>query len=1009
MDADPPLVRGDATLPRAVVAVPTVAGLDRPRLRAALDPVRTRRIGLLVGAPGTGKTTLAAQWAATLDIPAAWCRLQAGAAVPGRLVQWLWQAVAPWLDGPVDEPPADVSELVLRLETRRDALLLVVDDLHTIAGTTAEADLEQVLVLAPPALRVLVASRQMPPFNLARSELPPPVVVTGDDLRFRTWEVERLFRHIHHAPIAPGDVAALARYTQGWAAALQLFHLSTLGAHPAERRRAIHALAGRSRYAQDYLSAQVLAGLPRETRDFLRRTCVFDILTADRCDALLGTDDAQRTLHELERRQALTTSADGGESFSYHEVLRRHLETALREELGPARSRAWYQRAALVLEEEGAVAEALRARCRAEDWEGVQRLLGEFGGRILGVGGAGGDNRWAAMLPAWLTESDPWCRLAEARRLLADGQLDAADAASRQAEAQFTDPAARALCQDVRRSVATWRGGPPPPRPRWGDLLRAATRHDPLAAARAAHESPDPRAVMTEGLALVLAGDQLNGRRVLARAAAESPEVPQAALAAELVLVTLSGLARGPEHGSGPFDRVQVEADHLGMTWLARLAHGLALAIGGHRARAEVAAVVADLERRGDRWAAALVEATGVLAALRSGRAEPDALEALVCRSRELDAGVLEAWARAIGALEGAILGLPDAEATARAAEAAARGAGVPGASAFAYAALAATSPRNRTELLTLARSTAGAIGLGCRPWAWVPSTTVWSQEDTGPPSPTAPTPGAPTMELTCFGGFHLVVDARVVTLAAVRPRARAALKFLAVHAGRPVHREILADALWGDLHPDAAMHNLQVSLSSLRQALEPGVPGRHSRLIVRDGEAYTLTLPPGARCDVVDFEQALADTARADRAGDAPAAAAALHRAVAAYRGDLFPEEGPAEWVVGFRERFRSRAAEAAATLAERELARGDTAAAVAAAQRSTEIDEYRDDAWRVLIAALRRAGEPAAAQRAIRSYGRVLSALGIADPGLTPARGTPPRPVRREPRASPRTPRGS
>ncbi|MEE6296166.1 BTAD domain-containing putative transcriptional regulator [Georgenia wangjunii] len=1073
MDGQAAVYSGHTRLPRAIVAVPNVRGLARPQLLAALDPVRTSRIGLVIAPAGTGKTTLMAQWAGSLDFPAAWCRLEAAAAVQGRLVEWLWQALSPWLTDHGARPPSTADELALLLERRTEPLLLVVDDLHTVAGTTSETELEQFLVLAPAALRVLIGSRRMPTFNLARSEIEPPVVLTGDDLRFRTWEVERLFRNVHRAPLAPEDVAALTRYTQGWAAALQLFHLSTLGGQAADRRRAVHALAGRSRYAQDYLSAQVLAGLPIEMQDFLRRTCVFDVLTARRCDTLLGTDDSQRTLLELEHRQALTTSEDGGQTFTYHEVLRRHLETALREELGPAPTREWYQRAAQVLEEEDAVVEAVRARCRAEDWGAVQRLLGTHAERVLGAGVGTDDNSWTQMLPTWLTETDPWCCLAEARRLLADGQLSAAEDASRRAEAQFTEPLGRALCQDVRRSVATWRGAPPPPRPRWGDVLRAATRSDPLGAARRARELDDDRAVLAEGIALVLAGDRRGGRRVL-RPVAEDVGSPRIALVAQLVLATVSSLGERPPHRTATFDRVQVEAERRGMPWLARLANGLAVSLGGHRARAETAAILADCESRGDRWAAVLIEASATLATLRSGRSATDALESLADRLRELDAGVLEVWIRAIHALEAATLDLPEAAATARAAEAAARTAGVPGASAFAYAALAATRPADRDELLSLARSTAISAGLDCRPWSWLPRVTSpapgASGPGTGPEGPTADRTASPSrprsrdgawgatavasdpdvgagavtgaperpvgpatppdappgrdrapaaevpaavaapVELTCFGAFRLVVDGDEIDLGVVRPRARATLKFLSVHAGRPVHREILADALWGDLDPDAAMHNLQVSVSSLRGALEPGVPGRKSRLIVRDGEAYTLALRPGSRCDVATFETALAAAADARRTGGTEAAVTALGTALAAYGGDLFPEEGPADWVVSFRERYRSRAAEAAAALAEIELERGRTVAAVAAAQRSTEIDEYRDDAWRILIEALRRAGEPAGAQRAMRSYARVLSALGVSDAAaVTPARGTPPPPPRPESRASPRTSRGS
>ncbi|MEE6282111.1 BTAD domain-containing putative transcriptional regulator [Georgenia sp. MJ170] len=1081
-------------VPQASVAVPPVGGLRRPQLLNALDPVTTTALGLVVAPAGTGKTTLLAQWAVSSTLPVAWCRLDVGATRPGRLVEWLWQALEEYVIPPPRVPPRTVEELALALEQHPGRILLVLDDLHRLASSTGEAELEQLLLLAPPQLRVVIGSRQMPSFNLARSELPPIVVLTGDDLRFRTWEVEKLFRSIHRAPLPPQDVAALTRYTQGWAAALQLFHLATMEGDVAARQRAVHALAGRSRYAQGYLTGQVLAGLPAETTEFLVRTCVFDALTASRCDALLGARTSQRTLHELVDRQALTTTTDGGETFTYHDVLRRHLEATLHEELGATATREWYERAAQILEDEGDVIEALRARCRAEDWNGVRRLLQEFGPRLFDGPHRtrSGDHTWSDLVPRWLIESDPWCCLAEARRMLNDGRLDDAAAMSRQAEAQFTDPAARKLCEDIRAEVTAWQSGAAGGRPGWPDMLLAATRRDPLRVAREARDSDSARVRRTEGFALVLGGDRRGGQRLLRDLAAEPGVDPGLMLAARLLLATIEAVGTQPLEQAGrrhtgrplsgaagtPLDQIYRDAERHGLSWLARLTSSVAVVVQSPRAVNEIAGVVADLDRRGDRWSAALVSICHTFVMLRSGTVDLAALERLRTRLRALGAGVLEVWIAAVGALLTATEQLPDATDVARAAEAQARVAGVPGAAAFAYAALAAAEPAQRDDFLALARATASSSGLDCRPWAWLPDMSPWrrgaatgggadaggepstvgrsgagnrsdaadertgtaprrtassddaaSPDDAAPagsgdspddaahddaggdgaPRAGSPVPGA-TIELTCFGEFRLLVRGRRADLGAVRPRVRAMLKFLAIHAGRPVHRELIADALWGDLDPEAAMHNLQVSLSSLRAALEPGVPGRRSSLIIRDGETYMLALRPGSRCDIVEFDRELAAANHARRSGDVAAQLASLATALALYTADLFPEEGPANWLVTTRERYRARAADAAAQLADLNLAAGDHTAAIAAAQHSIEIDEYRDDAGQALIQALRAAGEPAAAHRAVRAYTAVLHELGVEPlPDIVSVPGTPPPRPRPAPAGSHRMPRGS
>jgi len=199
------------------------------------------------------------------------------------------------------------------------------------------------------------------------------------------------------------------------------------------------------------------------------------------------------------------------------------------------------------------------------------------------------------------------------------------------------------------------------------------------------------------------------------------------------------------------------------------------------------------------------------------------------------------------------------------------------------------------------------------------------------------------------------------------------------MYAGRAVHRESLIDALWPDLPAGAATRNLHVTLSSLRTFLEPGTPRGQCGLLVRDGDAYGLALPEDGYSDVAEFTAAL-DRARRCRTDADPAAMLeALGAAVAAYGGDLLPEDGPAEWVVREREMLRYRAAEAAAELATATLTAGETARAVAAAERCVQIDPYWDPGWRLLAEGYDRLGNRASAARARRQYADVLASLDV------------------------------
>jgi len=237
----------------------------------------------------------------------------------------------------------------------------------------------------------------------------------------------------------------------------------------------------------------------------------------------------------------------------------------------------------------------------------------------------------------------------------------------------------------------------------------------------------------------------------------------------------------------------------------------------------------------------------------------------------------------------------------------------------------------------------------------------------------------SPSLLVRCFGGFRMRVNGRDLDGGRVRPRVYTLLRFLALHAGRPVHREHMLDALWPNLQHPAGIRNLQVAMSNLRALLEPDVPRGASRLIRREGASYLLAMPTDGISDVREFEAAIRAARRGCEAGRANAAIESLHVALAQYRGELLPEDGPAEWVVAERERYRHEAAAAAGTLAEIELARNRPGAAADAARRSLAIDSFRDASWQVLVEASQRAGHAADAELARREYHDMLRSLGL------------------------------
>jgi DNA-binding SARP family transcriptional activator len=955
---------------RGLVRTP---GLVRPRLLEELAELETSRLALVIAPAGAGKTTLLAQYAAAWPGRVAWWSAEPTDTSAASVVRGLGAALLGW-SGP--DPGTEVDRLLAALRVADPAdTLLVVDDLHYLCGAEPEAALEAVVARAPGWLHVLAGGRRMPGFNLCRYELADVGILDAEQLRFRSWEAELLLRDVYREPLPPDDVAALARRVGGWAAGLHMFHLSTRGRPLAERRRAVAALDGRSALSRTYLTRTVIAELPADLREFLVRTCVFEVLTARRCEQLLGEPGTcQQYLAELERRQAFTSSADGGLTYRYHEVLRAYLALTLAEEVGDAAAREWHARAGALLAAEGADVEAARAYARAEDWAAVRRLLDATGANLADT------DPWQDLLPDWLIAEDPWLTLAKGRHLLGRGQLAAAVDCLRVAEAQFSDERGRSRCRSMRRIASTWLPGSTGPSDHYGAGLREATRHHPALVASAWDGQPLVRAV-----AYLLAGNLAEASRLL------TAEVPADASLVSLALRLVGAgleLVAGSPSGRRLLIAVIADAERAGPPWLVRVARAAGALDGGEPGAAEARAVVAECDRDGDPWGAALARAALCLARSTAVPVAPDEVDDaldLVRRCAQLDAGVLAAWAQALLAIAAARNGLAEAELEAHRAESLARAAGVPGARAAGLAA-AARGGAGAVDLPALAAESGLPLALLTR----------WSGRDDRAPSrpvPAGPGPAsaaqptvearpapAPPVEVRCFGGFSMRLHGRLVDWSAVKPRTRTAVRLLAMHAGRPVHRETMIEALWPGTPAASATRNLHVALSSLRTFLEPGNPRGRCDLVVRDGDAYELALPGGGYSDVAAFHSALDTGRRARLDGDLAAQAEALRTAVLTYDGELLPEDGPAEWVVREREALRRRAVEAAVDLATIALGTGEIAEAVGAAERCVRIDPYYDPGWRLLIDGYDAQGNPAAAERARRGYAEMLSALDVA-----------------------------
>jgi DNA-binding SARP family transcriptional activator len=945
----------ETPLPRARFQPPAVKAIVRDRVDRRLDLAWDVPLTTVVGPAGAGKTTAASHLVQRSGGDVVWYRAHPVDGEESLLAGHLTQAIqrttgraGSW---------SDLDALVVGIEEATDRLLVIIDEFDAVIGTPAEHALDGVLADLATTIHFVTLSRQRPFLNLTRLRLGPGVVEIGpDELRFRSWEVDRLFRELYRRPLLPDEVAELERRTGGWVAALQLFNLATVGLPVRDRRRAIAHVGGRSGPDWDFLADNVLAGLSDELQLFLLETAPLERLTAPLCDDLLGERSSAERLTELERLQLLTSSFEAPGTFRSHEVLRAHLDALVMEWDGADAGRKRYRRAAETLERHGHVAEALRAYCRGEDWTSASRLLGARGAEVAEQPG-----RWVAGLPPALVQSDPWLLLAIARQQRADGRVHDAIASFQRVERSALTSLPVTIARRERLLLASLLDRGSFPSLAWVAALRDAVVGDPITAMttltdHTAHE------VLACGLCQLLAGEVAQADAELRRARDRVDASPTVSVAADLGLLVAAHLGGTADPLAA--DDVERSATALDIPFLVRLSRAVGAMVNG--AVPLIGDVIDDCERAGDEAGAAVAAVCEAIARVWGPAAPGEVTDDALHRCRASGLRTLEIWAQVAIALGS--VGRSDAHALATAADSAARRRGLRSLQDLAHLALlaaapGATVPREFGEALTASH------GLSVPP-------AVLNASDVGARS--AASAGRPraTLSIRCLGRFALDRAGASVALSDLRPRARAVLRMLAAHLGGGVHRQVLCDELWPDDDEASALRKLHVAISSIRRAVEADGA---ADLIRRDGDVYRIDADGAVECDVRAFSAAVGEARCLLGRGAAAEAEPVLQHALELYAGELLPEDGAAEWVVSLRQRLQTAATDAAHALGSILLNSARPSEAVGAARWGLAVDRYHDPLWRLLLAALDADGDTAEHALALTRYDDVLSELGV------------------------------
>ena len=319
--------------------------VTRARLIDMLRAGGRRRLILIHGPAGFGKTTLAAQWREVLvdeGVTVAWLTIdsddnnivwflahliEAVRSVRPALAEGLRQA----LEERGEEAGRSVlTSLINEIDEGGTRFAVIIDDWHRITDPPTIDALSYLLEHGGDNLQVAVTSRTRAGLPIGRMRVRDELVeIDGTALRFDLSESRAFLVDLGGLALDETDVADLEQTTDGWVAALQLASLSLRDTHD-DPATLISRMSGRDHAIGEYLAENVLDMLEPTMLDFLMATSLTERISGELASALAGISHGQALLEEAEDRDLFLRRLDEDrEWFRYHHLFAEFLQRRL--------------------------------------------------------------------------------------------------------------------------------------------------------------------------------------------------------------------------------------------------------------------------------------------------------------------------------------------------------------------------------------------------------------------------------------------------------------------------------------------------------------------------------------------------------------------------------------------------------------------------------------------------------------------------------------------------------
>ncbi|MBI4764325.1 MAG: hypothetical protein HY787_06950 [Deltaproteobacteria bacterium] len=314
------------------------------------------------------------------------------------------------------EPTLRYREWVqVMFEQINDPVQLVLDGLDRLTTNASSfLFLKTLAHEAPPHLRLIMLSREEPPFGLQELKIKQQAqVLTNGDLAFNPEETRAFFRVMRKITLSSSQVARIHSSTEGWVGGLLLFSETLEKLPEGEREKYISEKMPDhiKKEAFRFFEEVILSPQQVEIREFLIKSSILDKMETKFVGELLETKDMEEVLQEAARKHLFVQSnyEEGkGWVFRYHQLFRDFLLLKFNTELSPETRQSLYKKAGLLFQQRDRLEDAIQYFLKAGAYESAIPAIEKVGLDLVWSVRNTDLLKWLQALPEKTLQGNPW-------------------------------------------------------------------------------------------------------------------------------------------------------------------------------------------------------------------------------------------------------------------------------------------------------------------------------------------------------------------------------------------------------------------------------------------------------------------------------------------------------------------------------------------------------------------------------------------------------------------------